>query len=190
MSRKAPLPVALVVAGATWALGLLAGGAWLAVADEEYEATATIYVGANLDHYTAGPADYDRAAVLLGDCLDMVGDLAPGASLTTIPETTLFEITAQGSSAHGAQAAAQATAERAVRHVDDPDTGCGDAEVEVLATITDPAPLPTEPVSPDAVRTLLVAGALGLLAGVALGGFAGVVLRRRLDDVEATGTPQ
>jgi len=108
-----------------------------------------------------------------------------------IPNTQIIALTVSNSDPSFAQRVTNGIADVFVREVQrlDPAAGGGDPVVNV--TILDRATVPTDPVSPQPVRNVLIAVALGLAAGIGL-----IYLVDRLDvtvkhstEVERLGLP-
>lgn len=137
----------------------------------------------------------DRVSEELGS-----GDSAPDperlrsqVTATVVPETVILEISATSSNAEYARDVAQTYAEELtdlVEEIESPARGRRNALIQ--ATIVDDAQVSTDPVSPQPVRNMALAGVLGLLLGLGL-----AVVRELLDttiksedDVsEITGVP-
>jgi capsular exopolysaccharide synthesis family protein len=108
-----------------------------------------------------------------------------------IPNTQIIELVVSNSDPTFAQRVTNGIADVFVREVSrlDPTAGGGDPVVNV--SVLDRATVPTDPVSPQPVRNILIALALGLAAGIGL-----ILLVERLDvtvkqatEVEKLGLP-
>lgn len=92
------------------------------------------------------------------------------------PETVLLQINARSTDPELAQALASAYADELTVIVRELETPTGGGPAPIRASVYDRAPLPEEPVSPQPVRNMALALALGLLLGVGL-----AVVRELLD---------
>ena len=178
----------------TW-LGVAAAALLVAlgivlVTPPTYEATAQVFV-ASVDDSTSGSqfvnqrvTSYPQVAdsrTVLAPVIDELGlsdsfsDLRKQVSATNPPDTSQIEIAVTDRDADRAARIANAVAERfgtAVEELEQP----GDGGSPVSLTVTNPATVPTSPVSPQPALLL----PLGLVVGLALGAAAAVV-RSRLD---------
>ena len=102
-------------------------------------------------------------------------------SASVVPNTVILEITASDPSPRQAQLIAQTTADQLRTFVSELETPPGAKKAPVKATIVDGANLPTQQVSPQPVRNIGLAIALGLLLGIA------AALVRELLDVTVKG---
>lgn len=184
---------ALIVLATLVAVGLAA--LYSVQATPQYKSTVRLFVSTSApeieDAYRSGSFTNQRvksyAALLSGqqnarrviEKLDL--DLEPRqlANRTTAsvePDTVVLTASVTASSAKQAQLLAQTTAEILVEQVTEVETQPGKTTAAVKATIVDDAIEPQRPISPQPVRNILLAVAVGLLLG---GGLA--VLREMLD---------
>lgn len=186
-------------------VALLAGAALTLLQSPEYTATTKLFVAARTD--SQDPEElYERnqvaagriasyAEVLGSDAVatavsERVGgpevDPEEDVEVSPVPETVVLEIAVTDRSARRARDIAAAYAEVAsefVRKLEVLDES--DDAAQVRLSVIDAADVPEEPASPDPVRNLVLAGLLGLGAGVGAA-FARVVWRRELGE-EPTG---
>lgn len=99
---------------------------------------------------------------------------------TVVPETVNLEISATDPYPFMARDIAQAYAEELTQLIDDLETPKGANNALIKATIVDDAQASTDPVSPQPLRNLGLAGVLGLLLGL------GLAVARELLDTSVT----
>ena len=133
----------------------------------------------------------ERVSAALTESTDP-DDLREQVQATVVPETVILEISATDPDPVMARDIAQAYAEELTRLVEDLETRKGSDNALIKATIVDDAQESSDPISPQPLRNLGLAAALGLLLGLGL-----AVARELLDssittseDVAAvTGAP-
>jgi capsular polysaccharide biosynthesis protein len=168
--------------------GLLVALGTVLVTPPTYQATAQVFV-ASVDGSTSGSqfvhqrvTSYPEVAdsrTVLAPVIEQLGlsdsfsDLRKQVSATNPVDTSQIDIAVTDGDASRAAQIANAVAERfgtAVEELEHP----GDGASPVSLTVTDPATVPTSPISP--VPTLLLP--LGLIVGLALGAAAAIVRSR------------
>jgi len=103
-------------------------------------------------------------------------DLAQQVSAAVVPETVNLELTVTDASARQAQRIAQSYAEHLAEMVRELETPSGNETAPIKATIIDAASFSDAPVSPQPLRNLALAAALGLILGI-----GAAVVRELLD---------
>ena len=102
-------------------------------------------------------------------------------SAAVVPETVMLEITATDPDPQRAADIAQTYGEQLTELIDELETPQGKRDAVVKATMVDAAEANGDPVSPQPLRNLALAGVLGLLLGV------GVAVARELLDTSVKG---
>lgn len=120
----------------------------------------------------------DMATKVIADLgLDVgVDELRDEVDASVVAQTVILTITVTDPEPERARAIAQAYAEQLSAWVESTETPAGAGTSPVKATISEPADLPEDPVSPDRLRNIV----LGALAGMLLG-LGAAVLRDHLD---------
>ena len=122
----------------------------------------------------------ESVADWLGDDTDP-RDLREQVEATVVPETVILEISATDADPERAAGIAQAYAEELSLLVDELETPKGKQDAVIKATLVDDAHVAEDPVSPQPLRNLALAGVLGLLLGV------GLAVARELLDTSVKG---
>ena len=123
----------------------------------------------------------ERVAESLGDDTDP-RELREQVEATVVPETVILEISATDADPERAADIAQAFASELSLLVDELETPSGQEDAVISATLVDDASVSDDPVSPQPLRNLALAGVLGLLLGVGL-----AVARELLDTTVKSG---
>jgi capsular exopolysaccharide synthesis family protein len=122
----------------------------------------------------------ESVADRLGDDTDP-RDLREQVEATVVPETVILEISATDADPERAADLAQAYAEELSLLVDELETPKGKQDAVIKATLVDDGHIAEDPVSPQPLRNLALAGVLGLLLGV------GLAVARELLDTSVKG---
>jgi capsular exopolysaccharide synthesis family protein len=109
----------------------------------------------------------ERVSAVLTQSTDP-DDLREQVQATVVPETVILEISATDPDPVMARDIAQAYAEELTRLVEDLETRKGSDNALIKATIVDDAQESSDPISPQPLRNLGLAAALGLLLGLGL----------------------
>ncbi|WP_310529129.1 polysaccharide biosynthesis tyrosine autokinase [Nocardioides sp.] len=123
----------------------------------------------------------ERVSAALTESTDP-DELRDQVKATVVPETVILEISASDPDAAMARDIAQAYAEELTQLVEDLETPKGGRNALIKATIVDDAQETTDPVSPQPLRNLALAGILGLLLGL------GLAVARELLDTTVTAS--
>lgn len=173
------------------------GLAWLVVerATPQYASTAQLFISTpgsdQIGEYQGGLFSQARvssyAEIVTGKAIAqrVVDELGLHESATAlsgqvsshvVPSTVLLDVTVTDASPSRARTLAEAFASQLRSAIAQLETPPGKAVSPVKATLVDPAPLPTQPVSPRAARDIGLAAVLGLLLGLGV-----AVLRETMD---------